>query len=108
MPLIIKGEWEVDGRTMEALDEGAELWFANKQMEQGNVCVCARVCVRCFLVIYINMYTFIHTYIHAYIHIHTHTYIYTCTCCGFRNPNKQMQQGIGVLEPYTLKPKPYP
>jgi hypothetical protein len=37
VPLIIKGEWEIDGRTMEALDEGAELWFANKQMEQGNV-----------------------------------------------------------------------
>jgi cilia- and flagella-associated protein 298 len=36
VPLIIKGEWEVDGRTMEALDEGAELWFANKQMEQGQ------------------------------------------------------------------------
>ena len=38
VPLIIKGEWEIDGRTMEALDDGAELWFANKQMEQGKTC----------------------------------------------------------------------
>ena len=58
--LILKGEWEIDGRTMEALDEGAELWFASKQLEQGQdkllsdylgrcvcvcVCVCACVCV---------------------------------------------------------------
>eukprot|EP00277_Geminigera_cryophila_P000118 CAMPEP_0179424604 /NCGR_PEP_ID=MMETSP0799-20121207/11687_1 /TAXON_ID=46947 /ORGANISM="Geminigera cryophila, Strain CCMP2564" /LENGTH=284 /DNA_ID=CAMNT_0021199087 /DNA_START=25 /DNA_END=879 /DNA_ORIENTATION=+ len=34
VPLILKGEWEIDGRTMECLDEGAELWFAGKQMEQ--------------------------------------------------------------------------
>jgi hypothetical protein len=106
VPLIIKGEWEVDGRTMEALDEGAELWFANKQMEQGNVCACACACA--FACVYVcalffgHMYThtYIHTYIHSCIHIHTHThiYIYTCTYCGFRDRNKQMQQGIGVLE----------
>jgi len=34
--LILKGEWEIDGRTIEALDEGAELWFASKQLEQGQ------------------------------------------------------------------------
>jgi hypothetical protein len=34
--MLLKGEWDIDGRTMEALDEGAELWWAGKQMEQGQ------------------------------------------------------------------------
>jgi len=33
---ILKGEWEIDGRTMEAFDDKAELWWAGKQMEQGQ------------------------------------------------------------------------
>jgi hypothetical protein len=36
--LILKGEWEIDGRTMEALDEGAELWFAGGNSTKSASC----------------------------------------------------------------------
>eukprot|EP00283_Hemiselmis_rufescens_P008824 CAMPEP_0173427632 /NCGR_PEP_ID=MMETSP1357-20121228/6779_1 /TAXON_ID=77926 /ORGANISM="Hemiselmis rufescens, Strain PCC563" /LENGTH=285 /DNA_ID=CAMNT_0014391515 /DNA_START=48 /DNA_END=905 /DNA_ORIENTATION=- len=32
----LEGNWEIDSRTMEAIDEGSELWFAGKQMEQSQ------------------------------------------------------------------------
>lgn len=31
----LEGNWEIDGRTIECIDEGAELWWAGKMMEQG-------------------------------------------------------------------------
>jgi hypothetical protein len=33
---MLKGEWEEDGRTLEKLTDGCELWWAGKQMEQGQ------------------------------------------------------------------------
>lgn len=30
----LDGNWEIDSRTMEAIDDGAELWFAGRLMEQ--------------------------------------------------------------------------
>ncbi len=43
---IFEGNWEIDSRTMEVIDGGAELWWAGKMMEQVCVCVCVCVCVR--------------------------------------------------------------
>ena len=34
--MALKGDWEMDTRTMEAFDEGAELWWAGKMMEQNQ------------------------------------------------------------------------
>jgi len=33
----LEGNWEIDSRTQEAIDDGAELWFAGKMMEQRQV-----------------------------------------------------------------------
>lgn len=32
----LEGNWEIDSRTQEAIDEGADLWWAGKMMEQGQ------------------------------------------------------------------------